>query len=170
VVVDFPDQENPPPVAHCRGGDYISPPPSANPLCYYQAFGDVVAGNVFAHNGSYGNPTNGDIALYAQQHNPGNCFHGNTDPHGLTSEPADIQSSPYNPCGQANGSTNPVALGQIACALKLAPCPPGTHYPQPKRAFKLKMAPRQPSMPNVCKGVPANPWCPRSRATAAPWG
>jgi hypothetical protein len=170
VVVDFPDQENPPKVSHCQGGDYITPPPAANPLCYYHSFGDVVAGNRFAHNGSYKNPSNGDIALYAQPHDPGNCFYGNTDPNGLTSNPAGIQSPPYNRCGQPNGSTDPTALGQIACALKLGPCPPGTHYPQPARSFKLKMAPRQPSMPNACKGVPANPWCPRSKAAAKSWG
>lgn len=170
VVVDFPDQETPPPVSHCQGGTYLTPPPAANPLCYYQAFGNVVAGNVFQHNGGYKNPTNGDIALYAQPHSPGNCFYGNTDPNGLTSSPANIQSPPYNQCGQPNGSTDPTELGQIACALKLAPCPAGTHYPQPARSFKLKMAPRQPGMPNPCKNVPANPWCPRSHAKGGTWG
>jgi hypothetical protein len=161
TVVDFPDQETPPPISHCQGGMYAVPPPSPSPLCYYYSFGNVVADNSFAGNGSYRNPTNGDIALYAQQHTPGNCFKGNTDPNGLSSNPQGIQSSPYNPCGQKNGNTDLVALTQIACALKLGPCPPGTHYPQPARTFKLKMAPRQPTMPNPCAGVPKNPWCPR---------
>jgi len=160
TVADFPDQEKPPPVAHCRGGVYLSPPPAPNPLCYYPAFGNVVAHNFFAHNGGYANPTNGDIAMYAQPHDPGNCFFSNTDRGGLKSEPAGIQSPPYNPCGQANGNTDPVAAAQIACALGLAACPAGTDYPHPARRFTLRMAPRQPTMPNPCRGVPANPWCP----------
>jgi hypothetical protein len=160
AVSDFPDQETPPPIAHCQGGDYLVPPPSPSPLCYYHAFGNVVASNSFRNNGSYGNPTNGDITLYSESHNPGNCFSGNTDPNGLSSEPAAIQSAPYNRCGQANGSTGAAALGQLGCALKLVPCPAGTRYPQPARVFKLRMPPRQPTMPNPCAGVPANPWCP----------
>src|SRR5450755_2339317 len=120
TVVDFPDQETPARIAHCRGGIYLTPPPAKNPLCYYLSFGNVVAGNAFAHNGSYANPTNGDIALYAQPHHPGNCFRGNTDPDGLSSVPLSIQASPFNPCGQKNGSTDPSALTQLACPLKLA--------------------------------------------------
>jgi hypothetical protein len=163
VVADFPDQEKPPPIAHCQGGDYLSPPPSPNPLCYYHAFGNVVADNSFRHNGGYRNPTNGDIGLVAEQHDPGNCFYGNADPAGLTSDPPGIQSPPYNPCGQANGNLDPSAVAQLTCALKLAPCPPGTRYPKPARRFKLHRPPRQPTMRNPCKGVPANPWCPHRR-------
>jgi hypothetical protein len=161
AVVDFPDQETPPPVAHCQGGQYLSPPPAPNPLCYYVAFGNVVSSNSYSHNGSYKNPTNGDIVLFASQHNPGNCFNGNTDPNGLTSDPMNIQSSPFNPCGQMNGNGDAAALGQLACATKLGPCPPGTKYPGPARTFTLAMPPRQQTMPNPCAGVPTNAWCPR---------
>jgi hypothetical protein len=160
AVADFPDQEKPPPIARCQGGNYLSPPPSPHPLCYYQAFGNVVSGNSFQNNGSFGNPTNGDIALFAQMHNPGNCFSSNTDPRGLSSDPLAIQSSPYNPCGQANGNTDAAVIGQLVCALRLGGCPPGTKYPQPAQSFKLTMPPPQPTMPNPCAGVPANPWCP----------
>jgi hypothetical protein len=159
VVTDLPDQETPPPIAHCRGGTFSSPPP----LCYFGAFGNVVANNSFAHNGGYHNPTNGDIFLFAQSHDPGNCFFGNTDASGLSSEPSGIQSSPYNPCGGQNGNTDPTAFAQLACALKAAPCPPGTTYPKPARGFKLKMPPPQPTMRNPCKGVPVNSWCPAIR-------
>jgi hypothetical protein len=161
VVADFPDQEQPPPIAHCQGGTYLTPPPAPNPLCYYQAFGNVVSSNSFHSNGSFGNPTNGDIALVAQPHNPGNCFSGNTDPGGLTSAPPAIQSPPYNRCGQANGNLDAVAVAQLACALRLGSCPPGTRHPGPARTFKLRMPPPQPTMPNPCAGVPKNPWCPR---------
>jgi hypothetical protein len=159
TVLDFPDQESPPPIAHCRGGIYLVAPPAKNPLCYYRSFGNVVEGNSFAHNGSFGNPTNGDIALYAKEHNPGNCFRANTGPGSLSTTPLSIQTSPFNPCGQGNGSTEPAAITQIACALKLAPCPAGTNYPQPSRTFGLRMPRPQTTMPNPCAGVPANPWC-----------
>jgi hypothetical protein len=161
VVSDFPDQETPPSVSHCQGGIYLTPPPKPNPLCYYQAFGNVVSSNSFQHNGSYRNPTNGDIALVSLPHSPGNCFVGNTDPNGLTSDPVAIQSSPFSPCGQPNGNTEPAALAQLECALKLGACPAGTKYPTPARTFKLRMAPRQPTMPDPCAGVPKNPWCER---------
>ena len=36
---------------------------------------------------------------------------------------------------------------------------PLTHYPQSTHVT-LHMSPPQPTMPNPCKGVPANPWCP----------
>jgi hypothetical protein len=163
VVSDFPDQETPPPIAHCQGGDYVTAPPAPNPVCYYHAFGNVVANNTFAHNGSYRNPTNGDIVLFAQPHDPGNCFNGNTDPKGLSSDPMAIQSPPYNPCGQPNGNTDPSAFSQLVCALKFGPCPPGTRYPQPAKSFRLRMPRPQPTMPNPCKGVPRNPWCPGRR-------
>jgi hypothetical protein len=163
AVSDFPDQETPPPISHCEGGDYLSPPPSPSPLCYYHAFGNEIVGNSFQDNGGYKNPTNGDIVLYSAEHNPGNCFNGNTDPAGLSSDPAHIQSPPFNQCGKPNGNTDAQALGQLGCALQLAPCPPGTHYPQPAAKFKLKMPRRQRTMPNPCKGVPRNPWCPTRR-------
>jgi hypothetical protein len=163
VVADFPDQETPPPIAHCAGGDYLSPPPSPNPLCYFHSFGNEVTGNTFEGNGSYGNPTNGDIVLYSQLHDPGNCFNGNSDPAGLSSDPAGIQSPPYSSCGQPNRSTDAAATGELGCALKLIACPPGTHYPQPAAKFALRMPQRQRTMPDPCKGVPRNPWCPGGR-------
>jgi hypothetical protein len=159
VVADLPDQETPPSIAHCDGGTYLVPPPADPPTCYYEAFGNVVAANTFAQNGSFRQPTNADIILYAEQHDPGNCITGNIDMGGITSEPAGLQSSPFEPCGQANGSTTNAALGQLVCGLHLGPCPPGTMYPKPKKSFALHRAPAQPTMPNPCKGVPSNPWC-----------
>src|SRR5205085_3549483 len=99
LIVDQPYMGQPPPVSHCEGGVYVVPPPSPNPVCYFQAYGNEVAGNSFTNNGGYGNPTNGDIGMVTTPHDPGNCFHDNTDPAGLTSDPPAIQSPPYNPCG-----------------------------------------------------------------------
>src|SRR6202011_568703 len=68
AYVPFPDTSNPPPVAHCNGGADLSTPGS--PLCYYDAFGGEMAGNTFANNGYFGNPSNGDIAELSQSGGP----------------------------------------------------------------------------------------------------
>ena len=159
LIVDQPYMGTPPPFAQCQGGIYLVP----GQECYYQAFGNQVFDNTFEHNGFYGNPTNGDIGLIALPHDPGNCFKGNTDPAGVTSDPPNIQSPPYNPCGQPNAGDEGLLTAEVLCATQLlAPCPdlPGASYPRATTVV-LKPAPPQASMPDPCAGVPANPWCPR---------
>jgi hypothetical protein len=149
--------------ANCQGGTYVP-----GQLCYFQAFGNEVVANSFRANGGFGNPTNGDIGLITTPHDPGNCFHDNTDPAGLTSDPPNIQSSPFNPCGQPNGSSDPVLTAQVLCATQLvAPCPglPGANYPRPT-TVTLRMPPPQPTMPNPCQGVPDDPWCQNGKPTS----
>jgi len=158
LVADLPDQgENN--FSHCQGGYYVPPPVD---LCYYEAFGNEVSSNHLEGNGSFGNPTNGDLALDAIPHDPGNCFHGNVDPQGITSDPRFIQSPPYSVCGAPNGSSDPVLTAEALCATQLlAPCPslPHAHYPRPTQVRLPKLAPQTP-MPDPCAGVPQNPWCP----------
>ena len=162
LITDQPYMGQPPPVAHCEGGIYVSPPPSPNPTCYFQAFGNEVASNFFQDNGGYHNPSNGDIGLVTTAHNPGNCFHDNTDPGGLTSDPPAIQSGPFNPCGQPNGGDISLQTFEALCATQLVfPCPAGiplANYPHAGKVV-LHMPPPQPTMPDPCAGVPANPWC-----------
>ena len=166
-VTDSPYMGTPPPGEHCQGGTYVTQPPFPQPICYFQAYGNETVDNFFANNGGYGNPTNGDIALLATPHDPGNCFRGNVDPAGLSSDPPAIQSGPYNPCGQPNAGPDPVLLTEALCGTQIvAPCPeqaPAAHYPHPTKVA-LRMPPRQRSMRNPCKGVPANPWCPEGKA------
>jgi hypothetical protein len=158
LIVDLPDQETPPPGQNCEGGTQLP-----DDVCYFDAFGNRTASNFFEHNGGFGNPTNGDIGLATQAHDPGNCFHDNRDPEGLTSDPPTIQDPPYNPCGQPNGGDMGPLVAQAECASELlAPCPgaPQADYPRPGKV-KLRRLPRHlPTMPNPCVGVPANPWCP----------
>jgi len=167
IFVPFPDTEQPPPEAHCNGGADLSTPGS--PLCYYDSWGSEVANNTFANNGSFGNPSNGDIAEDSQSGGPGgpnynpdsNCFHDNVDTGGpLTSAPANIDS--YSQCGQTyTPSTDPSFTGQIVCASSLlidCPASPAANYKKPTD-IQLKMPPSQQTMPNPCAGVPANPWC-----------
>ena len=168
LLTDAPYTGEPPPVAHCEGGT-SAPPPAPQPVCYFQSFGNEVASNAFSHNGGYGNPTNGDIGMADTPHDPGNCFHDNSDPDGLTSDPPNAQSPPYNPCGSANGNPEPLLVSEILCATQLvAPCPtlPEANYPRPTKVDP-QMPPPQPTMPNPCAGAPDNPWCRRGQPTRA---
>src|SRR5207249_1527215 len=99
LITDVPYQGPPSKGATCQGA--VAPTSQAQ-VCYYEAFGNETASNSFRHNGFYGNATNGDIGLIAAPHQPGNCFHGNTDPSGVTSDPPMIQSAPWQSCGQPN--------------------------------------------------------------------
>jgi hypothetical protein len=162
LVADLPDQENPPPISHCEGGTYID----GGQVCYYQAFGNrVMANNFSKHNGFFGNPTNGDVGLATNEHNPGNCFHANKDPNGFTSDPPNIQSTPWYPCNQPNNGDLGPLLVQAECAGQLfGPCPnpPQAEYPRPTKVV-LHLPHRKPTMPHPCAGVPTNPWCPKGR-------
>jgi len=160
IFVPFPDTEQPPPEAHCNGGADLSTRDS--PLCYYDNWGSEVANNTFANNGSFGNPSNGDIAEASQSGGPGgpsynpdsNCFHDNVDTGGpLTSAPANIDS--YSQCGQTyTPSTDPSFTGQIVCASSLlidCPASPAANYKKPTD-IQLKMPPAQQAMPNPLRG------------------
>lgn len=182
LITDLPDQETGP--SNCQGGTFVPPPAG---VCYFQAFGNVSLNNSFRHNGSYGNPSNGDIGLATVAHSPGNCFSGDSDPNGLTTDPAGLESSlpgnPYRPvnkmCTTANAGDMGVLAGEALCATQLlAPCPTlntmcdfnpalpcvsqapcaAICYPRPT-PFTLAMPPAQKTMPNPCAGVPANPYC-----------
>jgi hypothetical protein len=172
VINDFPDTETPPADAvaagkACNGGTDASTP--LQPLCYYQAFGNEIAGNTFTNNGSDGNPGNGDIAVAALPHDPGNCVHGNTDTSGtLTSDPQQIQTV-MGTCGQPSGNIGP-SFVQLVCAtpgaLNFGPitpaCPavPGVvSYPPVTGVSMGKIPHSEATMPNPCAGVPVNPWC-----------
>jgi hypothetical protein len=152
VVHDYPDTETPPPVSHCEGGT------QSGSVCLFNARGNIVANNTLSNNGFFGNPTNGDLANEPGQSDPRNCFYGNTDPNGLTSDPPNIQDPAVDgpPCDQpGTGDDGPLAA-QLVCAAGLAgPCP---GYPQ-QTEVKMIPLPKQQTMPNPCVNVPDNPWC-----------
>src|SRR5205807_1003399 len=98
----------------------------------------------------------------------------NTDPAGLTAyPPAALLQSDLYACDRPNGGDVTLTLLQANCATHglLFPCPdtPLTHYPQSTHVT-LRMPKAQQTMPNPCKGVPANPWCPGNSATAYSFG
>jgi hypothetical protein len=163
LIVPYPDTSTPPPVAHCVGGDPNGLPSIGLKGCYYGAWGNEIAGNTFKANGAFANPTNGDLADLSDVHNPGNCWHDNINPAGVTSAPSRLQQT-NGTCGVAQGGAKVIGSdlsNQVLCAAEVfSPCPPkpGMAYPRASRVT-LSPLPRQPTMPNPCNGVPANPWC-----------
>jgi hypothetical protein len=155
LLIPFPDNDEPPPVAHCQGGT-----PGANGFrCYFDDWGNRVLSNRFSHNGFFGNPTNGDIGDISGRHTPGNCWNGNKDAGGVTATPASGHSR-CGVAGEGESLTSPLTQQVLCATALLGPCPPtpGMSYPQ---ATQVVMPPlrRQKTMPNPCAGVPANPWC-----------
>jgi len=62
------------------------------------------------------------------------------------------------PCDQQGVGSGALA-GQLVCAAGIAPCPPGSSYPQPTQVQMMPLSHQTP-MPDPCAGVPKNPWCP----------
>jgi hypothetical protein len=164
LLVPFPATETPPPqvTEPCKGG--VGSGSGESYVCYFDDFANEIAGNKFANNGGYANPTNGDIGEVSNAQTDGNCWHGNVETGGGTpsSYPPQIQTT-HGTCGQPNSGEPPssVLSAQATCDSQLvAPCPPapGENYPRSTNV-KLMPLPTQPSMRNPCAGVPANAWC-----------
>jgi len=165
MVSDRPDNESAPPDSSCQGGYTV--PGLEHSVCYFPAFGNEVAGNSLHDNGSWGNPSNGDLADITLAHAPGNCWHDNTRPDGSapSTDPPALQST-HATCGQANaGDLAGPGGAEEACAVGLVPCP-FANYPQGTQVVLQPMKP-QPTMPDPCAGVPANPWCAAGTTAAA---
>ena len=172
LLIPYPDTETPPDVAHCQGGANLGTP--AQPVCYFDDFGNEVANNQFTHNGYFGNQSNGDIGEVSGNNpnaNPdGNCWHDNVDTNGpLTSDPSNIDS--HDQCGQpytGDSVSSPLGAQVICDTQAFATCPgnPAASYPRATSVVLPPMPPQQ-TMPDPCSGVPTNPWCPRPVAAKA---
>jgi hypothetical protein len=178
LVLPYPGVEEEPPSQvleafpedNCRGGTKASF--EGKNECLFEPFANEVAGNTFANNGGFKNPSNGDIGevATAEPKQLINCWHGNVEEGGgePTSEPKAIQTT-HGTCSNPDigGETVASTLGtQAACDSRLlAECPsvPGEEYP--RTTVKLlplsRMRERSPTMPNPCAGVPYNAWCPK---------
>jgi hypothetical protein len=164
LTVPYPDFGPPPPVAHCEGGTPDALGPGS---CLYDDWGNQIHHNVLSSNGFYGNVTNGDLA---EDSNPeptelSNCWYANKDPNGdpASSDPSNLQTTLHgkSQCGQpqTTGGDSSTLTAQAGCDARVLPCGPTMHYPTPGPVILHKLS-RQPTMPNPCAGVPANPWCP----------
>jgi hypothetical protein len=161
IFIPFPDSGKP-----CTGGTRNSPLLGKG-SCLFDESGDALLNNSFTHNGFFKNPTNGD---FEQQNltngHPTNCYSGNTDTAGsLNAQSAKLEQS-YPKCdGSAVAANfNLPFLNQIVCdtQAKVPPfgCQPGNHYPRRTRVVMHPLPKGLKTMPNPCKGVPKNPWCP----------
>lgn len=173
ILVPFPGSGSP-----CTGGH---PTPPDDSTCIWDSLGIGVIGNTYSKNGFFGNPTNGDIGLtnfYPDE--PTDCFIKNKDLHGpLTTAPSNAQTA-YPRChGNMTTPSDSTPGGsqftsQVACDSTIsigpagkAPCPPGSKYPRTNfkkvhnGLHRLPPASSLRGMPNPCRGVPRNPWCPR---------
>jgi hypothetical protein len=162
ILVPYPD--NGPP---CTGGTLT---PAA---CLFDEYGDAVVGNTYAHNGFFGNPTNGDIGAANVEPGPTDCFSGNTEKGGGPASTSPPMAQTLYP--RCTGQTvppdlNPPFIDEVACdsqSAALGPvssgaaCLPGANYPRRTQVVMHPLPPNLASMPNPCAGVPANPWCPR---------
>jgi hypothetical protein len=156
LFIPFPDTGTPDNGQSCSGtgGNELGPFG-----CVYDAFGDALTGNTFAHNGFFANPTNGDFGqIVISAGKPQNCFAGNTYPDGST--PSDLETTQPT-CGPI--TTAPVAppdlTAQVLCDTGQGSCPPGANYPQLTGVVMHPLPTNLPSMPDPCFGVPSNPWC-----------
>jgi len=172
LLVPFVDF-NPPTAfsANCAGGVVPQPgdpPPlgvlaAAGATCFFDDFGNEIHDNFLSDNGFFGNNTNGDLGEISGPNDPGNCWYGNVDPSGVTSSPADLQTT-HGTCGvpnQGEGLFGPIGAQLLCVSQQLGPCtglPGEPGYPQPSGVTLLPL-PSQPSMRDPCEGVPRNPWC-----------
>ncbi len=135
--------------------------------CLFDGYGAEILHNSFAHNGSYGHATNGDIGAFNfVSGNPVSCYRGNTNPAGLTTSPAGLEQT-YPACTGKPGPANnnvPLVL-EILCGNEGAlvgvavPCPGGKPYPKPTRVVMHPLPKNLATMPDPCAGVPKNAFC-----------
>jgi hypothetical protein len=125
-------------------------------------------------NGSFGNPSNGDLANGAVPFRLDNCFSGNLDLKlgSPTSSPANLQDpSVAGVCGRkwstdtSAGSDEFTLTAELGCA-SLGPASGAcTGLPPPlyplRTQVKLFPNPHEEGMENPCEGVPQNSWCPQ---------
>jgi hypothetical protein len=148
--------------ARCQGG-YPNIPSKG--LCLLPARGDLITGNTFTGNGTFGNPENSDLAtvgLIASSPVPRNCFYGNRAATGtLTSVPTGIEQAAIDgpPCGKPGTSGDAALLAQLACATLSGHCTvPHSAYPR-QTMIDFAVLPALPTMPSPCSGVPGNAFC-----------
>jgi hypothetical protein len=150
----------------CTGGTLNGPfGPNS---CFFDEYGDALIGNTFVRDGFFGNPTNGGFAQVNLENNhPINCYRGNTGVGGLTPDEVKLQQT-YPSCSGAlvpAGSSDPAFLNEVLCDTQLlgSPCSKTDHYPRRTQVIMPVLPKNLPTMPKVCAGVPANPWCPTGK-------
>ncbi len=156
LFVPYPDSGKPVQGQTCKGTGGF---PTAGFGCVYDPEGNALVHNTFVHDGFFGNPSNSDFGQITLDAGiPSNCYKGNVAP--LGSAPAGLeQSQPVCGVKTKAGNTGGPLLEQVLCDTGFGTCPAGAHYP-PTTGVQLERFPQGlPTMPDPCRGVPANPWC-----------
>ena len=159
IFVPYPDSGPP-----CTGGT------QTKAACIFDEYGDALIDNSYSHNGSYGNPTNGDFAAVNTEPGPTDCYGGNTDNGSpASSSPSTLEQTNPSCTGQTVPPTfNPIFLQQVACdsqSIQLAAlaggslCPPGANYPRRTHVTMEPLPHGLASMPQPCSGLSPDPWC-----------
>jgi hypothetical protein len=170
IMVPYVDSGGP-----CTGGTPGGLGPGS---CLFDPWGNAVLNNTFSHNGSYGHPSNGDIAqLNLESGHPTSCFRGNKHPGGgpAITSPSDLQST-HSHCNGKPAAANPntVFLSEVLCnsQVELNPgqppaCPTG-QYPRRTHVTMHALPTNLRTMPRPCANVPYNPWCPAPHSKPPP--
>jgi hypothetical protein len=166
ILVPYPDSGPP-----CTGGTPNYPLLGFG-SCLYDEWGDAILNNRFQNDGFFGNRTNGDFeALNFQDNEPTDCFSGNTQVGGGAITPEDqALEKQYPVCNgkKVAANQNPTFLQEVLCDSQTKiggtdTCTPTDHYPRMtdirNGLHPLPPARKLATMPNPCRGVPANPWC-----------
>jgi hypothetical protein len=158
LVVPYPDPSSPSLNQTCTGtgGHEFS-----GLGCVYDPQNDALIGNTFSNDGYFGNPTNSDFGELTLNKHVVNCFSKNVVPNG--SFPTNLEAT-EKACtgkkvlGNAFGAGGSL-YAQALCDTGLGSCPAGANYPKHGAVEYQSVPTTLPSMPNPCKGVPANAWC-----------
>jgi hypothetical protein len=157
LFVPFPDSGKPDLNQTCSGtgGTQI-----AGLGCVFEAYGNALLHNTFSHNGFFKNPSNSDYGqIVLTPGKPRNCYQSNTAPTG--SSPADLEATqPTCDSTPAKATGAGDLLSQALCDTGFGKCPAGASYPKTTGVVMHPLPASLPTMPDPCKGVPANAWCP----------
>jgi hypothetical protein len=170
VIVPYPDTGGP-----CTGG-VRNFPLLGQGSCLFDEYGNSLIDNSFLNNGFWGHPTNGAFAqINWLGGEPAECYQGNAGPPGDALNPyaaglqaASVCSPTFSQTVPADVSTQSTFLAEVLCddQVRLIPglpvtCPSGPYPRATSIANGLHPLPTRqlPTMPDPCRGIPANPWC-----------
>lgn len=144
--------------------EYPNPFPPQEDTIYFQLAGNKIANNTFAENGEAGGEFAGDVTMQGgifsggKSQSTNNCVSGNT--FADATYPANIEgtNTPGKPgwgCQNSHTPNPENGFGAVLYLLELQTVSEKGRTPVGQPA-----PPAQPTMPNVCQGVPSDPLCP----------
>ncbi len=132
--------------------EYPNPFPPQESTIFFQLAGNKIANNTFVENGKAAGKYAGDVlmqgGLFGEEASTNNCLLGNS--FTAATWPPAIETT----WGCQNSTPNPNEGGETLEFLLEFQAVSEGRTPEPQPA-----PPAQPTMPNPCEGVPANPLC-----------